>query len=195
MAKGKEKNTPDTAAQDTAENPTAAGVSEEAPADSTPETAAPEEPATEEVSSREAELEAALNAEHDKYLRLAAEYDNFRKRSKKEQDALRTDIRSAAISELLPVYDNLARALDAGCSDEAFYKGVEMTMTQLKAIFEAMGVSEIPAVGEVFDPSVHNAVMHIEDDKYDHGVIVQEFQKGFKLGDKVIRFSMVQVAN
>ena len=70
-----------------------------------------------------------------------------------------------------------------------------MTMTQLKAIFEAMGVSEIPAVGEVFDPSVHNAVMHIEDDKYDHGVIVQEFQKGFKLGDKVIRFSMVQVAN
>ena len=195
MAKGKEKNTPDTAAQDTAETPTAAGASEEAPADSTPETAAPEEPAPEEVSSREAELEAALNAEHDKYLRLAAEYDNFRKRSKKEQDALRTDIRSAAISELLPVYDNLARALDAGCSDEAFYKGVEMTMTQLKAIFEAMGVSEIPAVGEVFDPSVHNAVMHIEDDKYDHGVIVQEFQKGFKLGDKVIRFSMVQVAN
>ena len=136
-----------------------------------------------------------MNAEHDRYLRLAAEYDNFRKRSKKEQDALRTDIRSAAISELLPVYDNLARALETGCSDEAFYKGVEMTMTQLKAIFEAMGVSEIPAGGEVFDPSVHNAVMHIEDDKYDHGVIVQEFQKGFKLGDKVIRFSMVQVAN
>lgn len=195
MAKGKEKNAPDKAAQDTAENPTASGVSEEVPADSAPETAAPDKAAPEEAPSREAELESALNAEHDRYLRLAAEYDNFRKRSKKEQDALRTDIRSAAISELLPVYDNLARALDTGCSDEAFYKGVEMTMTQLKAIFEAMGVSEIPAVGEVFDPSVHNAVMHIEDDKYDHGVIVQEFQKGFKLGDKVIRFSMVQVAN
>ncbi len=199
MAKGKEKNAPDKAAQDTAENP-AAGVSEEVPADSAPEEAAseetaPEKAAPEEAPSREAELETALNAEHDRYLRLAAEYDNFRKRSKKEQDALRTDIRSAAISELLPVYDNLARALETGCSDEAFYKGVEMTMTQLKAIFEAMGVSEIPAVGEVFDPSVHNAVMHIEDDKYDHGVIVQEFQKGFKLGDKVIRFSMVQVAN
>ena len=165
-------------------------VSEEKAADNASEKS--EQP---EASGREAELEAALNAEHDKYLRLAAEYDNFRKRSKKEQDALRTDIRSAAISELLPVYDNLARALATGCSDEAFYKGVEMTMTQLKSIFEAMGVSEIPAVGEVFDPSVHNAVMHIEDDKYDHGIIVQEFQKGFKLGDKVIRFSMVQVAN
>lgn len=148
-----------------------------------------------EAPSREAELEEALNAERDKHLRLAAEYDNYRKRSKKEQDALRSDIRSATISELLPVYDNLSRALAAECTDEAFYKGVEMTMTQLKAIFEAMGVSEIPAVGETFDPAVHNAVMHIEDDKYESGVIVQEFQKGFKLGDKVIRFSMVQVAN
>ena len=97
--------------------------------------------------------------------------------------------------QLLPVYDNLERALKAECSDEAFYKGVELTMTQLKTIFENMGVQEIPAVGEVFDPSMHNAVMHIEDENYGEGVIVQEFQKGFKLGDKVIRFSMVQVAN
>lgn len=142
-----------------------------------------------------AELEAALNSEHEKYLRLAAEYDNYRKRSLKERDALRGDIRSGTISELLPIYDNLARALAAECSDEAFYKGVELTMTQLKSIFESMGVTEIPAVGETFDPTVHNAIMHIEDDKYESGIIVQEFQKGFKLGDKVIRFSMVQVAN
>ncbi len=142
-----------------------------------------------------AELEKRIREEQDKYLRLAAEYDNFRKRSLKERDALRDDIRCAAIAELLPVYDNLERALAVGCSDEAFYKGVEMTMTQLKAIFESMGVTEIPAVGETFDPDLHNAVMHIDDEKYGAGEIVQQFQKGFRMGSKVIRFSMVQVAN
>lgn len=154
-------------------------------------------PASEEAAaaSPEAEWEARLQAEQDKYLRLAAEYDNFRKRSIKERDALRVDIRSGAVSELLPVYDNLERALSAPCSDEAFYKGVEMTMAQLKTIFEGMGVSEIPAVGETFDPNLHNAVMHLDDETYGTQEIVQEFQKGFKLGDKVIRHSMVQVAN
>ncbi|MCQ2451649.1 MAG: nucleotide exchange factor GrpE [Oscillospiraceae bacterium] len=146
-------------------------------------------------SNPEAEWEARLKAEQDKYLRLAAEYDNFRKRSLKERDALRVDIRSAAVSELLPVYDNLERALSAPCSDEAFYKGVEMTMSQLKTIFEGMGVSQIPAVGETFNPNLHNAVMHVDDDTHGAQEIVQEFQKGFKLGDKVIRHSMVQVAN
>lgn len=170
-------------------------AAEEVVEETTEETEITEDTPEEAVPSREEELEAQFNAEHDKYLRLAAEYDNFRKRSIKERDALRADIRSAAISELLPVYDNLERALKAECSDEAFYKGVELTMTQLKTIFENMGVQEIPAVGEVFDPSMHNAVMHIEDENYGEGVIVQEFQKGFKLGDKVIRFSMVQVAN
>ena len=97
--------------------------------------------------------------------------------------------------KLLPVYDNLSRALSQECTDAAFYKGVEMTMTQLRTIFEKMDITEIPAVGEKFDPSVHNAVMHIEDDKYGEGEIVAEFEKGFKMGDKVIRFSTVQVAN
>ena len=183
MAKDKKKET--AAAEEAVEETT------EATEEVTEETEKPEEAAP----SREEELEAQYNAEHDKYLRLAAEYDNFRKRSVKERDALRADIRSGAIAELLPVYDNLERALKAECSDEAFYKGVELTMTQLKTIFENMGVQEIPAVGEAFDPSMHNAVMHIEDENYGEGVIVQEFQKGFKLGDKVIRFSMVQVAN
>ena len=146
-------------------------------------------------ASAEDELRKALDAEKEKYLRLAAEYDNFRKRSQKEREALYADVRADTVTKLLPVYDNLSRALSQECSDAAFFKGVEMTMAQLKAIFEKMDITEIPAVGETFDPAVHNAVMHIEDDKYGEGEIVAEFEKGFKMGDKVIRFSTVQVAN
>jgi molecular chaperone GrpE len=141
------------------------------------------------------ELETALAAEKDKYLRLAAEYDNYRKRSIKEREALYADIRSETIVRILPVYDNLTRALKLECSDEAFYKGVELTMTQLKDILDKMGVTEIPAVGMKFDPERHNAVMHVEDPEAGEGVIVEEFEKGFILGEKVIRFSMVKVAN
>ena len=154
--------------------------------------AAPE--AAPEVSAED-ELRKTLDAEKEKYLRLAAEYDNFRKRSQKEREALYADVRADTVTKLLPVYDNLSRALSQECSDAAFFKGVEMTMAQLKAIFEKMDITEIPAVGETFDPAVHNAVMHIEDDKYGEGEIVAEFEKGFKMGDKVIRFSTVQVAN
>ena len=162
------------------------------------ETAAETEEAAEETPAeptREEQLEAELNAEHDKFLRLAAEYDNFRKRTQKEREALYTDVKANTVAELLPVYDNLERALAAECTDEAFYKGVEMTMNQLKSIFEKIGVSEIPAVGEKFDPNFHNAVMQVESEGTESGTIVAEFQKGFKLGDKIIRFSMVQVAN
>ena len=164
-------------------------VSEETTAEETPVEEAPAEP------TREEQLEAELNAEHDRFLRLAAEYDNFRKRSQKEREALYTDVKANTVASLLPVYDNLERALAAECTDEAFYKGVEMTMNQLKSIFESIGVSEIPAVGEKFDPNFHNAVMQVEADGAESGTIVAEFQKGFKLGDKIIRFSMVQVAN
>ena len=143
----------------------------------------------------EEELKKALDTEKEKYLRLAAEYDNFRKRSQKEREAIYADVRADTVLKLLPVYDNLSRALSQECTDAAFYKGVEMTMTQLRTIFEKMDITEIPAVGEKFDPSVHNAVMHIEDDKYGEGEIIAEFEKGFKMGDKVIRFSTVQVAN
>lgn len=140
-------------------------------------------------------LLSELNAEKEKYIRLYAEYDNFRKRSQKERDAIFADVRSDTIIKILPVYDNLARALSVECSDAAFYKGVEMTMTQLKAIFEKLGVVPIEAVGQKFDPALHNAVMHVEDETRGEGEIVEEFEKGFKLGDKVIRFSMVKVAN
>lgn len=150
---------------------------------------------TPEEANPTAELEAALAAEKDKYLRLAAEYDNYRRRGQKERENLYTDIRSDTITRLLPVHDNLERALKHETEDEAFYKGVEMTMTQLMEILESMGVLPIPSVGETFDPELHNAVSHIEDTSYGDNEIIEEFQKGFKLGDKVIRFSMVRVAN
>lgn len=140
-------------------------------------------------------LLAELNSEKEKYLRLYAEYDNFRKRSQKERDAIYSDVRSDTILKILPVYDNLSRALSTECSDPAFYKGVEMTMAQLKSIFDKLGIIEIEALGKKFDPAVHNAVMHIDDDNYGSNEIIEEFEKGFKLGDKIIRFSMVKVAN
>ncbi len=141
------------------------------------------------------ELQAALDAEKEKFLRLAAEYDNYRKRNIKEREALYDDIRADTIARLLPVYDNLSRALKQECSDEAFYKGVDMTMTQLKEILEKLGVREIEAVGKTFNPELHNAVMHVDDPEYDEAVVIEEFEKGFLLGDKIIRFSMVKVAN
>ena len=97
--------------------------------------------------------------------------------------------------KFLPVYDNLVRALAQATEDEAYRKGVEMIMTQLEEILAKLGVVAIPAVGEVFDPQLHNAVMHVEDESCGEGIIVEEFQKGFRMGDKVIRFSMVKVAN
>lgn len=141
------------------------------------------------------DVQALLAEEKDKYLRLAAEYDNFRKRSQKEREALYADIRSDTVLKFLPVYDNLQRALKHQCADEAFVKGVEMTMDQLKQILNKLGVTEIEAVGKKFDPAMHNAVMHIEDDAYGEGIVVEEFEKGFMLEDKVVRFSMVKVAN
>ena len=142
-----------------------------------------------------AETEAALAAEKDKYLRLAAEYDNYRRRSQKEKENTYSDGKADTVLQLLPVYDNLARALKAECSDPNFYKGVEMTMTQLLGIFEKLGVTPIEAEGQPFDPAEHNAVVHVEDETLGENLVVEEFQKGFKLNDKVIRFAMVKVAN
>lgn len=152
----------------------------------------------ERVSALEAEKEAlekekaALN---DKYLRICAEYDNFRRRSQKEKDNLYSEIRANAVQQFLPVYDNLERALKQGTEDEAYRKGVEMTMNQFLETLKGLGVEPIEALGQTFDPKMHNAVMHTEDPEKGEQEIVQEFQKGFKMGDRVIRFSMVQVAN
>ena len=145
-----------------------------------------------------AELEAAkaaLAAQEDKYLRLAAEYDNYRKRTAKEKEALWTDIKADTAAAFLPVYDNLERAVNQPTADEAYKKGVEMTMNQLKEVFTKLGITEIPALGEQFDPNLHNAVMHIDSEELGENVISQVFQAGFQLGEKVIRFAMVKVAN
>ncbi len=137
----------------------------------------------------------ALAEQEGRFLRLAAEYDNFRKRSQREKNAAWTDAQAEAVTAFLPVYDNLERALRQETVDEAYAKGVQMTMTQFKSVLEKLGIEEIPAVGEPFDPALHNAIMHIEDDSLGKNIIAEAFQTGFRLGGKVIRVSMVKVAN
>ena len=154
----------------------------------------PEEAKQQEASEFE-KAQQALAQEHDSYLRLAAEYDNYRKRSQKEKESLYTDIRSETVEKFLPVYDNLERALAQETQDAAFKKGVEMTMNQLVSVMEKLGVVSFGAAGEAFDPQLHNAVMHVEDEALGENVIAEVFQKGFKVGDKVVRFAMVKVAN
>lgn len=150
---------------------------------------------TEEAAPQPDDCASKLAAEHDRYLRLAAEYDNYRKRSQRERDSIFNDVRSDTVTKFLPVYDNLVRALEQSTADEAYRKGVEMIMTQFKDILSRLGVTEIESVGKTFDPALHNAVMHDTDESQGENIIVQELQKGFKMGDKVIRFAMVKVAN
>ena len=150
---------------------------------------------TEEAAPQPDDCASKLAAEHDRYLRLSAEYDNYRKRSQRERDSIFNDVRSDTVTKFLPVYDNLVRALEQSTADEAYRKGVEMIMTQFKDILGRLGVTEIESVGQTFDPALHNAVMHDVDEEQGENVIVQELQKGFKMGDKVIRFAMVKVAN
>jgi molecular chaperone GrpE len=144
---------------------------------------------------RVAALESEKAALNDKFLRLAAEYENFRRRSQKEKEALYGDIKADTVTKFLPVYDNLERALRQGTEDEAYRRGVEMIMNQFCSTLEKLGVTPIECLGEKFDPALHNAVMHVDDEEKGENEIVEVFQKGFRLGDKVIRFAMVKVAN
>ena len=156
----------------------------------------PQEEAAQEVKTDEANpWEEKYNAERDAHLRIAAEYDNFRKRTVKEKDAAYGNGKADAVAKILPVYDNLERALNQPTEDAAYKKGVEMTMTELVKILNGLGVEIFGTVGETFDPNLHNAVMHTEDESLGENVLAQVFQKGFKIGDKVVRFAMVQVAN
>ncbi len=184
---------------------------ETAPAEEIKEEAVPEEPKaeapkkekkakkeTKRTDSKEAVKEAvekAVAGEKEKYLRLAAEYDNFRRRSQKEKESLYGDIKADVLTKFLPVYDNLERALKQETADEAYRKGVEMIMTQFVATMDKLGITEIEAMGEKFDPEKHNAVMHVDDESCGENEVVEVFQKGFRLNDKVIRFAMVKVAN
>ena len=140
--------------------------------------------------------EAKYNDLNDRYLRMAAEYDNFRKRSQREREQAYTDAVSRAVTALLPTYDNLERALKAETADTEYKKGVELTMTQLTESLKGINVTVIDAAaGTAFDPNFHNAVMHVEDENLGENVIAETFQQGFQIGDKVIRHAMVKVAN
>ena len=196
----KTNNSP--ASEEQAKEASAAEQNEQTAAQATPEAEAakqPEEKKHEDAKQQEAsefeKAQQALAQEHDSYLRLAAEYDNYRKRSQKEKDNLYTEIRSETVEKFLPVYDNLERALAQETQDAAFKKGVEMTMNQLVSVMEKLGVESFGAAGDHFDPQLHNAVMHIEDESLGENVIAEVFQKGFKVGEKVVRFAMVKVAN
>ena len=139
--------------------------------------------------------ETKYNEEHENYLRLAADYDNYRKRTQKEKEQSYSFGKADAIEKLLPVYDNLERAMNQPTEDAAYKKGVEMTMTQLVGILTGLGVEIYGEKGETFDPNLHNAVMHTEEEGVEENTITQVFQKGFKMGEKIVRFAMVQVAN
>ena len=145
-----------------------------------------------ELEKKEKELAEA----NDKYMRLFAEYDNFRKRSAKEKEGIYADAYIDALTQILPVLDNLERAAAYENSDaESLKKGLELTLKSFAETLSKMGVKEIEAAGETFDPNLHNAVMHIDDENYGESEIVEVFAKGYARGDKVLRHSMVKVAN
>ena len=188
---GKKKTPIDEAVEETAKQETAEKETEEVKEEN-------KEEVKEEAKAEPTELEKAQKAqaqEHEQYLRLAAEYDNFRKRTQREKDAIYQDAMSDTAKKFLPVHDNLERALKAETADEAFRKGVEMTMTELTKIMDGIGIKAFGAAGEPFDPEKHNAVMHIDDESLGDNVVAEVFQTGFTMGDRVIRFAMVKVAN
>ncbi len=158
--------------------------------------AAQENKAEQTAPSAEEKLQASLDEANDKFLRLAAEYDNYRKRTAKEKAELNSACKSAVIAEFLPVIDNLDRAL-AHNTDNAdeYKKGVEMIITQFYAALEKLGIESFGETGDAFDPNLHNAVMHIEDEDLGENTVAAVFAKGYRLGEKVIRPATVQVAN
>ncbi|MGM9552446.1 MAG: nucleotide exchange factor GrpE [Clostridia bacterium] len=153
-----------------------------------------EETLEEETEIQEESQNKELEALNDKYLRLVAEYDNFRKRTAKEKEAIFPEAKVSVVSAFLPVLDNLERALN-NAGDDPIYEGVKMTLKQFNEVLKNIGVEVIEAVGKQFDPNLHNAVMHIEDEAFGENEIVEEFQKGYKIGDRIVRYSMVKVAN
>lgn len=162
-----------------------------------PETA-PEKEAAEaaEETSELDSLQKAIEEEQNRYLRLMAEYDNFRKRSAREKDNIYSDAKADAFTSLLPVLDNFDRAFEnTDASPEDFQKGMEMTRDQLLLVFEKAGVEAFGEAGEAFDPNLHNAVSHVEDPDLGENILSAVYQKGYKLGDKVLRHAMVVVAN
>ena len=152
------------------------------------EDAAPEQKKGKKKKSREAEAE-------DRYLRLMAEYDNYRRRTQKERENVYPDAVANTLKELLPLLDNLQRALDTPCADENYLTGIKMIQTGFEEYLKKMGVETFGKAGEPFDPNLHNAVMHIEDESLGKNVVAQVFQSGYRRGDRILRHAMVQQAN
>lgn len=155
----------------------------------------PEDSAESEESEDDPQAQDELQDLQNKYLRLAAEYDNFRKRTAKERETLVTESRNFAVMQLLPVLDNLERAAAQTCTDEAYSQGISMIVRQWLEALEKLGITAIAALNMPFDPNLHNAVMHGEDDSLPENTIAAEFQRGYISGDRVIRPSMVKVVN
>lgn len=184
------------AAEETAEEVKAEETAEEA----VEETAEASEEKTEKTceaaeETAEEKLQKELDSQKDKYLRLMAEYDNFRKRSAKERIELNASVTGSTISEILPVFDNFERALNAETTDENYKQGVSMIFNQFGEALKKLGVEVIDPTGQPFDPNEANAVNQIEDPELPENTVAQVFQKGYKIGDKVIRYAMVVVAN
>ena len=196
-------------AEETPEEPKEVPQEEAPPAEEAPETAEKAEKAAKGRKKKEKtytltreQMEAAelaakqLESVKDQFVRLTAEYDNYRKRTAKEKDSLYQDAKADTIREFLAVYDNLERAVSTeGDEDSPHKKGLKMIFHQYQEILKKLGVTEIEAQGAPFDPEKHNAVMHIDDENFGENVVSQVFQAGFMLGDKVIRHAIVQVAN
>ena len=149
----------------------------------------------EEVAEEENEFQKKWQDVNEKYMRTLAEYDNYRKRTIKEKESIYPEAKATVVEKFLPVMDNFQRALDSAEEKDPFYEGVAMVKKQMDEVLASLGVEEIKAVGEEFNPELHNAVMHCDDEEAGENIIVEEFQKGYKIGDRVIRHSMVKVAN
>ena len=185
----------------------AAAPEEAAEAQSAAEEAATETPASESETEKDGgkmkkkdwkealeKKDAELADQKDQYLRLMAEYQNYRNRTTEEKKKIYGDAKVDCVQELLAVMDSFERALEAPCTDENYKKGVEMTFAQIQKAFEKLGVTEVAAMGEAFDPKVHNAIKRVDDSKYDSDVVCEVFQKGYLLGDRLIRPAMVAVS-
>ncbi len=163
------------------------------------ETAAPEtEKKEKKKSKKDAELEslrAELNAKTDQLMRTAAEFDNFKKRTEREKASIAEFAKSGLIKQLLPILDNIDRASAADRDSADYIKGIEMIIKQFSSLSSNLGIEEIAKAGDSFDPNFHEAVMHIEDETLGENVIAEVLQKGYKIGDTVIRAAMVKVAN
>lgn len=151
--------------------------------------------AEEEACEVPEEEDSELKKMNDKYLRVVAEYDNYRKRTQREKESIYPEAKAEVTAKFLPVLDNMERALAAANETDPLYEGVKMILKQFDEALKSVGVEYIEAVGQKFDPKFHNAVMHVEDDEAGENEIVEEFQKGYKIGDRIVRHSMVKVAN